>query len=261
MTQLRPFAIAAGTARFSPQLFQSLVPAGAGRAVGRKGATFAVSLALHSTLALVLAVLPLLLGSTLPKVDSDTIFAPPIVEIRTLPPPPAAPASGARVVRPRRETAAQLNSFIAPVNVSSELRPDDLLADLDGDPNGVVGGVLDLHRQGNEVGMAQIPDAAPPAPPRVVRISEFAAPQPLLRVTPRYPDLAIQIGLGGVVVVEAEVDTAGHVTTARVLSGHKLLNDAALEAVRQWRYRPLLLGGEPTAFILTVNVEFQLHRG
>ena len=62
-------------------------------------------------------------------------------------------------------------------------------------------------------------------------------------------------------MVEAEVDTAGHVTTARVLSGHKLLNDAALEAVRQWRYRPLLLGGEPTAFILTVNVEFQLHRG
>jgi periplasmic protein TonB len=62
-------------------------------------------------------------------------------------------------------------------------------------------------------------------------------------------------------VVEAEVDTTGRVRATRVLSGHKLLTDAALEAVSQWRYRPLLLNGEPTAFILTVNVEFKLRRG
>jgi protein TonB len=48
------------------------------------------------------------------------------------------------------------------------------------------------------------------------------------------------------------------VTTVRVISGHPLLEEAAVEAVRQWRYQPLLLSGEPTAFIVTVSVSFTL---
>ena len=59
-------------------------------------------------------------------------------------------------------------------------------------------------------------------------------------------------------VLEAEVDTRGHVKFAKVLSGHPLFDDAALEAVRQWRYQPLLLNGEPTGFILSVVINFNL---
>jgi TonB family protein len=106
-----------------------------------------------------------------------------------------------------------------------------------------------------------VPEQTPTPPPPLVRVSQIAAPQPVVRVPPRYPKLAIDIGLSGVVVVEAEVDTTGRVRTVRALSGHKLLVDAALEAVSHWRYQPMLLNGEPTAFILNVKVEFTARRG
>jgi periplasmic protein TonB len=260
MTQLRPVAIA--TARRSPLLFQSLALSAAPDGAGRRSATFAVSVACHSLLALALALLPVLLGSALPSVSSD-FFTPPIVEIRLLPPPPAAPAGGTRLARARREVTPQRNDLVAPTGDVTSLPPaDDFLGDMDGDPNGVDGGVPGLRRDGKDVGLVHIPaEPPPPAPPKLVRISRLAAPEPIVRVAPRFPDLAAQIGLGGVVVIEAEVDTTGRVKTARVVSGHKLLDEAALEAVSQWRYRPLLLNGEPTAFILTVNVEFRLRRG
>ena len=60
-------------------------------------------------------------------------------------------------------------------------------------------------------------------------------------------------------VLEAEVDTRGVVKTVKVLSGHPLFDDPALEAVRQWRYQPLLLNGEPTGFILSVVINFNLR--
>jgi len=258
MTQLRSVAIAAGS-RVSPQLFQSLGLNGGCEAQPR-GATFAASIVLHSTLAVALAVLPILLGSPLPSVGAGPILDGSILEIRVLPPPPAAQAGGTKVARvPRAVT--HLDSFVAPIHVSSEIPPDDIFAELDGDKDGVPGGVPGLRHEGNDVGSVPfVPDTAPPAPPRVVRISQIAAPQPVLRVPPRYPKLAADIGLSGIVVIEAEVDTSGHVRSARVLSGHKLLNEAALEAVNRWRYRPLLLNGEPTGFILNVQVEFSIRR-
>ncbi len=259
MTERRLMAVSAGS-RVSPQLFQSLALSAPGREAGRRGATFVVSAVLHSTLALTLLTLPLLLGNALPSVDPGGLFTPPIVEIRVLPPPPAAPAGGVRTHRAPREARPQRSAFVAPsVDVASTIEPDDLFADdTGGDTVGIPGGVVGLSRAVGSV--VHVPQAAPPAPPRLVRISQIAAPQPIERVTPVYPELAARIGLTGVVVVEAEVDTTGRVRTARTLSGHELLIGAALDAVKQWRYRPLLLNGEPTAFILNVNVEFRIRR-
>jgi protein TonB len=84
------------------------------------------------------------------------------------------------------------------------------------------------------------------------------APRILKKVNPVYPDLAIQARLSMIVILEAQVDTRGRVKTVKVLRGHPLFDEAALEAVRQWRYQPLLLNGEPTEFILTVTVQFNL---
>ena len=78
------------------------------------------------------------------------------------------------------------------------------------------------------------------------------------KVAPTYPDLALHARVSGIVLIEAQVDTRGGVTTVRVISGHPLLEEAAVEAVRQWRYQPLLLSGEPAAFIVTVSVSFTL---
>jgi TonB family protein len=78
-------------------------------------------------------------------------------------------------------------------------------------------------------------------------------------VAPVYPDLALQSHLSALVVLEAEVDTRGQVRAVRLLRGHPVFDDAAIAAVSQWRYQPLLLNGEPTAFVLTVTVKFNLQ--
>jgi periplasmic protein TonB len=258
MRQLRAAAIATGTGRESPQLFQSLVLTAPGRDDNHKSATLVISMGIHSTLALALAILPLLLGNALPSPGTLDTFFPTPLEIAVLPPPPP-PAGDPKATRPVRRVEPSASGLVAPINISSEIRRDDPFGARDGDPNGVDGGVL---CPGCEVGVVvHVPDpVAPPPPPKVVRISQLEQPKPVVHVDPRYPRLAADIGLSGTVVVEAEVDTAGRVKTARVLSGHPLLNEAALEAVTQWRYRPLLLSGEPTGFILTVTVEFRIQR-
>ena len=130
---------------------------------------------------------------------------------------------------------------------------DDVPADGDGViggvPNGVVGSVMD-----------DLPTSAPPPPPRVVRIGGgIAAPRLVRRVDPGYPAIAAAARVSATVLLEAEVDVRGEVARVRVEHGHPLFDEEAIAAVRQWRYQPLLLNGEPTGFVLTVTVRFDLR--
>lgn len=116
-----------------------------------------------------------------------------------------------------------------------------------GMPGGVLGGVV-----------GGLP-AAPPPPPKVIRIGgALVAPKLVHKVGPVYPEVAALARLRGVVILEAQVDVNGLVKEVKVLRGVPLLDEAALAAVRQWRYQPLLLNGVPTEFILTVTVNFNL---
>ncbi len=243
----------------SPALFQGLVLTRPRREAGRKSATFAFSFGLHGALAVAVAIVPLLLSNSMPS-DSTlgTFFAKPL-EITAAPPPPAPPAGlprGVRKVASRSDLATR--GFSPPADIPNGIQPEDAfgLGIIGGDPNGIDGGVLD------SVGLVvdhTLP-AAPPPPPKVVRIGQRTPPKLLQKVEPKYPELAIATGVGGRVILEAEVDTAGKVTTVRVLRGHPLLDEAAITAVKQWRYQPLLLNGEPTGFILTVTMDFQIQR-
>jgi protein TonB len=85
-------------------------------------------------------------------------------------------------------------------------------------------------------------------------------PTLLSRVGPVYPPLAVQAHVEGVVVLEALVDREGHVEDVRVLRSIPLLDRAAMDAVRQWRYAPLLVEGHPARFLLAVTVTFALAR-
>jgi protein TonB len=85
-------------------------------------------------------------------------------------------------------------------------------------------------------------------------------PALLHRVEPIYPALAVATGLEGAVILEAIVDRDGRVDGLRVLRSQGVLDRAALEAVRQWRYSPVLLNGRPEKFILTVVVTFRLEQ-
>jgi TonB family protein len=88
----------------------------------------------------------------------------------------------------------------------------------------------------------------------------FSQPPILIdQVSPIYPSSAKASGIEGVVVVRVLIDKGGRVKRADVVNGDPLLTQAALEAVRQWRFKPGTLGGAPAEAEATVGVNFKLH--
>ncbi len=79
------------------------------------------------------------------------------------------------------------------------------------------------------------------------------------KTLPVYPPIAIASRTEGTVVLQANISREGTIENLRVLSGSMMLQQAAMNAVRQWRYRPYLLNGEPVEVETTVNVIFKLN--
>jgi protein TonB len=99
---------------------------------------------------------------------------------------------------------------------------------------------------------------SPEAPMRVG--GAVRAPVPILRPAPRYPEIARKARIEGTVLVEATIDQAGTVVDARVLHDIGMgCGQAALDAIRGWRYEPATLNGRPVSVYLEVRVSFQLH--
>jgi protein TonB len=80
------------------------------------------------------------------------------------------------------------------------------------------------------------------------------------RIEPRYPPAAIIARIEGPVKIKAIITREGIIKQAEVLSGSPLLVGAALEAIRQWRYRPYILNGEPVEVETEITVNFVLGR-
>lgn len=98
---------------------------------------------------------------------------------------------------------------------------------------------------------------APEAQGEPIRIGSGVLAQKLIhRVDPIYPPEALQARVAGLVLVEAHVNEAGQVWRVRLLRGHPLLNQAAIEAVSQWRYSETTLNGQPVPVMGTVAVKF-----
>jgi TonB family protein len=95
--------------------------------------------------------------------------------------------------------------------------------------------------------------------PLHVRVSQGVSTGLLVtKVQPRYPDDAKQARIQGWVVLKAEIDKNGDVEDVSLVSGHPTLAPAAIEAVKQWKYKPYLLNGQPVAVETQVTVAFQL---
>jgi len=109
------------------------------------------------------------------------------------------------------------------------------------------------------------PREIPPPPMPVARApihvgGQIQAPALAKRVEPVYPDVAVSARIRGVVILEALVDKEGRVVEVKVLrTPNQLLDNAAITAVRQWQYRPLILNGLPEPFVLTVVLTFELQ--
>ena len=85
---------------------------------------------------------------------------------------------------------------------------------------------------------------------------QIRPPIRIKEVAPVYPAIAQSARVQGDVVIEATIDDEGMVADARVVKSVPMLDQAALDAVRQWQYRPSLLNGVPTAVVMTVTVRF-----
>jgi protein TonB len=242
-----------------PFRFPSLLASQPDSLAKGRAATVTVSFAMHAILLLTIIVAPLLVEQVLPA-PADGIRAffvtPPNVAPPPPPPPPPAPSAHA-VTRPKVEPrSTEPARFVAPIDVPSEVKSETTfdLGVEGGVPGGVEGGV-----PGGVIGgvVGGLPEAPPP--PKFVRVGgAVVAPKIVHMVRPEYPDLAKTAHVSALIILEAQVDTAGHVIGVKVLRGAPLFDEPAMQAVKQWRYMPLLLNGEPTPFVLTVTVQFQL---
>jgi protein TonB len=134
-----------------------------------------------------------------------------------------------------------------------------------GVPGGVVGGMpggvfSDLLRS-NGTAAPFLAKTPAPAPKRIRVPATMAEANLVYDVAPKYPPEAGQERIEGIVVLLAVIGKDGTVRDVRVESGLPLLAQAAIEAVKQWRYRPYLLNGEPVEIDSQITINFNLSRG
>ena len=239
----------------------SLIESGNKLKTKRLGTTI-LSFLLQVGLICILILIPLIYTDALPKGDLMTfLVAPP-----PPPPPPPPPAAAIKVVKIQSEVInGQLRTPTKIPNkvqmIKEEEAPPDMGA---GVPGGAPGGIPGGSTGGVMGGILGSANAAIPkvATPQRVRVSTGVATGLLIKkVTPNYPQLAKQARIQGTVVLQAEISKDGTIQNLQLISGHPMLAPAAIEAVKQWRYKPYLLNGEPVAVETTVQVNFSLSGG
>ena len=232
--------------------------------------TTAMSAAGHLVVMIALVVSTIFATDVLPMPREVITF------VSVAPPPPQPPAVIEAPVpaKPsvRRSTAVSRPAPViaktpiaAPVEAPATIAPEtgleggEFAAAIEpGFEHGIAGGIA-----GGIVGGFESAPPPPPPPARVapVRVGgEISTPRLVYRVEPEYPAIAVSALIEGVVILEATVDHTGAVRNARVLRSTGVLDAAAVSAVEQWRYEPLLLNGTATPFVLTVTVSFSLAR-
>ena len=97
------------------------------------------------------------------------------------------------------------------------------------------------------------------APQQAVRISQGVSQGLIVKkVQPAYPEQARQMRLEGIVELQANISKAGNITGIKQLSGDPILGHSAVDAVRQWKYKPYFLNGEPVEVETQITVNFKL---
>jgi periplasmic protein TonB len=209
----------------------------------------------------ILILIPLIYTEALPKTQLMTfLVAPP-----PPPPPPPPPAAVVKVVKIQSDVVnGQLRTPTKiPEKVQMIKEEEAPPAMAGGVMGGVPGGVPGGSMGGVIGGMINSTSAIPKvATPQRVRVSSGVSQGLLIkRVQPNYPPLARQARIQGTVILQAEIRKEGTIQNLQLISGHPMLAPAAIEAVKQWRYKPYLLNGEPVAVDTQVVVNFTLSGG
>jgi len=241
----------------------SLIESG-GKLKTKRGWTSIVSFLLQFMIIGVMVLIPLIFTEALPKtVTLGFLVAPPP------PPPPPPPAAAPIKVVHQVQTDVVNGQLRTPTKIPKAVKmiqedeaPPPVAANMGvvggvpgGVPGGQMGGVLgSIAAAGSNV--AALPKIATP---QRVRVSSGVQSGLLVRkVPPAYPPLARQARIQGTVVLQAQISKNGDIENLQLVSGHPMLAPAAIEAVKQWKYKPYLLNGEPVEVETTVQVNFSL---
>ncbi len=217
------------------------------------------SLAFLSLLLLALIIIPLYHTEPLPKMQTLTMLY--------LPPAPPAAANPAKFQAPMPASTYTPTSagITAPVHETQEAPPPSVGTTgglLGGVPGGVIGGVSGgaFSAMLNSAPSGPVLAKSPvPTPVKRIRVAARVAEANLVHdVTPQYPPEAGRARLEGAVVLMAVIDRDGSVRDVRVESGLPILAQAAIDAVKQWRYKPYLVDGEPVEVDSRITINFTL---
>lgn len=240
-------------------MFNDLVISGSNSTKTHKSWTVVVSTIIQAALLGILILIPLIYTEALPKGMLTTFIVPPP------PPPPPPPPAIQRIVKPVVHIIKN-GQMMAPTVIPKKIemiKEDPTPPDV-GVSNGVVGGVAGGSAGGVLGGIIGGVGGGPPPPPPPkakgpVRVGGNVIAANLLRqVQPIYPPIAKTAHISGTVVLHAIISKDGTIEQLEYISGPPLLMKNAMDAVRQWRYRPTMLNGEPVEVDTTVSVVFTL---
>ncbi len=246
-------------------MFEDSLLESGGRLKTKRGRMTAFAIVLECLMVGVMVLIPLIFTEALPKQQLMTfLVAPPP------PPPPPPPAAAPVKIVKQIQTDIVNGELRTPTKIPQKIQmikedeaPPPVMATggvVGGVPGGVPGGQM-----GGVIGgiISSTPVAVPKvATPQRVRVSQGVSQGLLVRrVNPVYPPLARQARIQGTVVLHAVISKDGSITGLQLISGHPMLAPVAIEAVKQWKYKPYLLNGEPVEVDTEVLVNFTLSGG
>ncbi len=234
----------------------------------RRPWTVAVSVLFQCALVGILMLIPMIYTEALPRMLRLTILSPPQGS-------PAPPEREEPRIQPARPSPPKLEQqmLLAPTKIPDKVidtaeptPPGHLLTE--GGPIRVPGGTGSgegIDRILNLIGPrpeppAQAAKTTNPEPVRKIRVGTMEQAKIISQPKPVYPQLAKQARISGTVRLAAIISEAGNIEELRVLQGHPLLVQAAVDAVQQWRYRPTFLNGVPVKVETTIDVIFTLSQ-
>src|SRR6202045_4258231 len=246
-------------------MFEDSLLESGGRLKTKRGRTTTFAIFLEIIAIGIMVLLPLIFTEALPKqMTMSFLVAPPP------PPPPPPPAAAVVKIVKVIQTDIVNGELRTPTKIPQKVQmikedeaPPPAMAStgvVGGVPGGVPGGSM-----GGVIGsvLSSTPVAVPKiATPTRVRVSSGVSSGLLIRkVSPTYPPLARQARIQGTVVLQAQISKDGSIQNLQLISGHPMLAPAAIEAVKQWKYKPYLLNGEPVEVETQVQVNFTLAGG
>ena len=239
-------------------MFEDSLLESTGRMKTKAGWTTMMSFGIQVAIIGILVLVPLIYTEALPKASLTTfLVAPPP------PPPPPPPPAATQVVR-KIQTDIIDGALRTPTKI-----PDKIVKIVEDEapapPTGVYGGVpggVGSSSGGVLGGMLSAANSTPKVAVQKVRVSQGVLQgNAISQPKPIYPMIAKNARISGSVILAATISKSGTIENLRLVSGPPMLVNAAMDAVKQWRYKPYLLNGDPVEVETSITVNFTLGGG